>query len=372
MTDLLNGIEARNGRSPITPVGMIPINLKKDSDEIKRRKGIVAIRGDLAHANRIYAKELAFVRSGKKPQFANDNTSPQSDVEVFVNFDGITETQDAREALENGEIIVLAVTRNPPMHQGMEGREMGFRFVGQRGGFATIRCLSHENIPIGARLMWKAPVLGRGESNDPYNNGRKLAELEIYKPGKSGVSGLTIHQNLHRIMGAKSETSLDVESASARTKQSDAIIFDSMLSIGYSLVVLYLEQQGGNAPLSAEDKVLVAQQMGIIAGSGSQKMDKQAHEFRKKAADTIFEAAYDEMTGGSQMSDESLAFPLAKIGIETQESAMQSEIASQQAGAFSRLAAAFIQKDHAVKQRIFATAISSGKIGGDIDVHLDF
>ena len=362
MSDLINGMDAKNGRSTIFNAGLVVVNGKEDHHEIDTRAGITSQFAHRGKAHFIYPKELCFVRKDKIPARSNDSASIQSEIEVFTNLAGITETENAREATEKNYALV-GITRNRPRHQDMEGRDRGGRFAIIMAGLVTIRCQSLRNIPVMTPLVWRAP---RNPNNDPKNLGRALAEIEPYNPVQNGINSLQVHENLHKIMGSPTYALHD-DTGAGRDKQADSVIFDQLLAIAYTGALMAIDQMGGGQGLTDADKLLVAEIMGL-ATPDTPQANKRAIDFRKNFADSVFGARFDAASGTSQTSDDNLAFPIARAGIDTEADERKHQIARVQAAQFDRLAKAFFMKDRSVRDRIFGISMSSGKPGGDIDI----
>jgi len=372
MSDLVNGIEARNGRSNIFQTGLVIINGKEDSAEIDRRDPTSSqyLRSDEAH--RIFPMELCFLRKDKMPMGANDMASIQSDVEVFTNFAGITETDQQRMDTESN-YTVIGITRNEPMHSGMLGRARGRRLALIVGGTSTIRCESKYPIPVGTPLIWRAPRIAPGESNDPKNMARALAEIEPYDPVNNGIHSPKMHEAIrrHRGAGTYELDSVSSNSGVSRSHQADAQIYESLLSVGFTAALLVLEKMGG-AALSPDEKMQVANIMGLASGTNNNngKPSKKGLEFREEFADAVFSAEFNNQTGTSQASSANLAFDLGLGDINTGQDGSQTALARMQVVQFDNLVRAILQKDRNIRDRIFGLSLSSGKPTGDIDVLL--
>lgn len=361
MSDLTNGIDAVNGRSNITQMGIVVINTKEDHREIDSRKGTTTQYSHHGKAHYVYPHELVFARKDKLPIRANDSASIQSDIEVFSNLAGITETAAARQATEKNYVLV-GISRNRPMHQDMEGRDRGGRFATQIGGLVTIRCESKQAIPVMTPIMWRSPILMPGESNDPRKLGRALAEIAPYNPGKDGVSTLDTHNSIRRLM-AQDGGLYDENSGSARCEQADACLFESLLSIVYTGIVLFQKRNGG---VDDQTKLAIAEQIGLVAPRGN--VSSAAKAFQESLADSVFGASFNNASKSSQINDDGLAFPLMHRGVVSEQDQRKQKIARKQAAQFDTLAKALIMKERAARDRIFGVTMSSGKPGGDIDI----
>jgi len=360
MTDLTNGVDARNGRSNITQMGIVVINTKEDHREIDSRAGITTQYSHHGRAHYVYPKELVFTRKDKLAVRANDSASIQSDVEVFSNLAGITETAAARDATEKNYVLV-GISRNRPMHQDMEGRDRGGRFATQIGGLVTIRCESARAIPVMTPIMWRAPRLQPGESNDPRKVGRALAQIVPYDPVESSASSLNVHNSVRRIM-EQNDGLVDDESGQARCEQADACLFESLLAIVYTGIVAYSEHNG---TISDSKKLQLAEDIGLVMPKSG--TNHSAKRFQQNLADRIFSADFDPVSKSSQKKSQG-AFELMPAGAMNSEDQRKQQIARKQAVQFDTLAKSLAVKERATRDRIFGVTMSSGKPGGDIDV----
>ena len=360
MADLVNGIEAKNGRSNITQMGIVVINTKEDHREIDSRKGITSQFSHGGRAHYVYPKELVFTRKDKLAVRANDSASIQSDIEVFSNLAGITETAAARDATEKNYTLV-GISRNRPMHQDMEGRDRGGRFATQIGGLVTIRCESTQAIPVMTPIMWRAPRLQPGESNDPRKVGRALAQIVPYDPVQSSASSLNVHNSVRRIM-AQNVGLVDDDNGQARCEQADACLFESLLAIVYTGIVAYSENAES---MTDAEKLQVAEQIGLVMPKSG--ANPAAKRFQETLADQIFGAEFDPVSTSSQKKSQG-AFELMPAGAMNSEDQRKQQIARKQAVQFDTLAKSLAIKERATRDRIFGVTMSSGKPGGDIDV----
>lgn len=360
MTDLLNGLDASNGRSNVFQAGLHVFNAKEDQYEIssRQRTGSHAVHSGKAHF--IFPGELCMVRTNKKPMMSNDNAAPQSDIEVFTNFDGVTETQDRQKHSEQSFRLV-GISRNRPMHQDMNGRDRGGRFAVQTGGLRTIPCHSADSIPVFSPVLWMAPS---HDLPDPKNLGRKLAEVGVFSQRNNKVTARTIHQTVSRIMHGETY-SLGGDAPSERSGQADAQIIESLGTIAFSSALLAFEHLG--MPMTDDTKLALAQSMGVIPPQDENERAGAA-AFRQKLVNTLFSAEYDPMTGVSHETGDYVAFPIGPSGVVTSGGVMQRDVSGKQITQFDTLVTALFAKDREARDRIFGIAMTSGKPGKDFDV----
>jgi hypothetical protein len=123
--------------------------------------------------------------------------------------------------------------------------------------------------------------------------------------------------------------------------------------------------------LSADDKLQIAEIMGIATPDTVQAKNS-AHEFRSQFIDNMLHASHDPASGTSQIDTAYLAFPLSNGGQNSGDlnAKRKHDIAKMQFQQFPNLLAGVFGKDSLARGRVFATALSSGRPGGDIDVHL--
>ena len=364
MSDLTNGIEAVNGRSNITQIGIVVINGKEDSSEIDRRKSVRTAAGIYhpAHekAHFIYPHELVFTRKDKKAMRANDNASIQSDIEVFSNLAGITETEALRQETERA-IAFVGFSRNRPMHQDMPGRDRGNRFAIQMGGLLTIRCASHQHIPVMTPLLWRANHSPAEKGyNDPQKIGRALAEIEPYSPLEHSLNPLKIHQSLSREMHGH-DMGMDLQTPRNRCKQSDMCIFQSLKTIIYSGSLILLAEMGASGQEENLAKMLAL----VTPKTKSEK--ESALRVESLLLDSIFSATYTNKRV-SEPSQAHLVANLHDSDVNADGNIALKSVAKLQVNQFKDLIHGVMAKNREALDRMIGISMSSGKPGGDIDI----